>query len=75
MMETRKMKQVLAPEERERLEKRLLETFKDEMNVLPRDLQETLADDLVTAFQNRLAVFLRIQAKQGSLLKTSHRNT
>ena len=69
------MKQVLAPEERERLEKRMLATFKDEMNVLPRDLQETLADDLVTAFQNRLAVFLRIQAKQGSLLKTSQRNT
>jgi len=58
------MTQLLAREERKQLEKKMLETFKDDMKNLTEDLQETLADDLVTAFQNRLAVLLRIQSKQ-----------
>jgi hypothetical protein len=58
------MAQLLAQEERKQLEKKMLETFKDDMKNLTEDLQETLADDLVTAFQNRLAVLLRIQSKQ-----------
>ncbi len=58
------MTQLLAQEERKQLEKKMLETFKDDMKNLTEDLQETLADDLVTAFQNRLAVLLRIQSKQ-----------
>ena len=58
------MKEVLAPEERKQLEKKMMETFKDEMKSLTKELQQTLADDLVTAFQNRLAVFLRIQSEQ-----------
>jgi hypothetical protein len=58
------MKNILLQTERKRLEAKVLETFGEEMKGLARDLQETLADDLVTAFQNRLAVFLRIQSKQ-----------
>lgn len=58
------MTQLLAQEERKQLEKKMLETFKNDMKNLTEDLQETLADDLVTAFQNRLAVLLRIQSKQ-----------
>jgi hypothetical protein len=58
------MKNILLQTERKRLEAKVLETFREEMKGLTRDLQETLADDLVTAFQNRLAVFLRIQSKQ-----------
>ncbi len=58
------METILAPQERKQLQKKMLETFKDEMKSLSRDLQQTLADDLVTAFQNRLIVFLRIQSKQ-----------
>ncbi len=58
------MAQLFAQEERKQLEKKMLETFKDDMKNLTEDLQETLADDLVTAFQNRLAVLLRIQSKQ-----------
>ncbi len=58
------MKNILLQTDRKRLEAKVLETFGEEMKGLARDLQETLADDLVTAFQNRLAVFLRIQSKQ-----------
>lgn len=58
------MKNILLQTERKRLETKMLETFGEEMKDLTKELQETLADDLVTAFQNRLAVFLRIQSKQ-----------
>jgi hypothetical protein len=58
------MKNILLQTERKRLETKMLQTFGEEMKDLTRELQETLADDLVTAFQNRLAVFLRIQSKQ-----------
>ena len=58
------MKRTFSEEERKRLERKMMETFKDEMKNLTGELQQTLADDLVTAFQNRLTVFLRIQSKQ-----------
>lgn len=63
------MKRTFSEEERKRLEKRMMETFKDQMRNLTKELQQTLADDLVTAFQNRLTVFLRIQSKKPINLK------
>lgn len=69
------MEQVLAPEERKRLEKKMMEAFKDDMKNLTKELQQTLVDDLVTAFQNRLRVFLRIQSKQAYLPKIRQTNT
>ncbi|NIU39759.1 hypothetical protein GWN65_07260 [Candidatus Bathyarchaeota archaeon] len=47
----------------ERLEKKILQIFQDEMKKLSEDLQKILADDLVTAFINRMAVFTEIQAE------------
>ena len=52
-----------SPRTRKQLQRKVLELFMDEMEDLPRDLQWVLADDLVTAFHNRLAVFMNIQSK------------
>lgn len=59
------MKRTLSPEERKQLEKKVIETFKNETNTLSQELRRILADDLITAFENRLAVFTRIQSKHG----------
>jgi len=48
---------------RKQLQRKMLDLFMDEIEQLPNDLQRVLADDLVTAFHNRLAVFSRIQSK------------
>ena len=52
-----------SPSERKHLENKLIDAFKDEMNTLSKELQQIVADDLITAFQNRIAVFQRIQTK------------
>ena len=57
------MKKTYTPSQRENLENKLIDAFKDEMNALSKELQQILADDLITAFQNRVTVFRRIQAK------------
>jgi len=51
---------------RKQLEKKILEVFQEEMKKLTKDLQKILADDLVTAFINRMAVFTKIQTKTAS---------
>jgi hypothetical protein len=48
---------------RKKLQKMMLEAFTSEIQTLAPELQSILADDMVTAFQNRLMVFQRIQAK------------
>jgi len=48
---------------RKQLEKKVMEAFADEVKVLSQELQQILADDLVTAFQNRMIVLLRVQSK------------
>jgi hypothetical protein len=58
------LKNVLSPAGRKQLEKRVMEVFADEVKALPQELQQILADDLVTAFQNRMTVLLRIQSKR-----------
>ncbi len=57
------MKKTYTPSQRENLENKLIDAFKDEMNALSKELQQILADDLITAFQNRITVFRRIQTK------------
>lgn len=59
------MKRTLSQEKREQLEKKIMETFKNETNTLSQELQRILADDLVTAFENRLATLMEIQSKHG----------
>jgi hypothetical protein len=60
------MKKSFPPEYRKRLQKMMMEALTSEIQTLNPELQYLLADDLVTALQNRLAVFQRIQAKNVS---------
>jgi len=57
------MKKSLFPQNRKKLQKMMLEAFTSEIHTLTPELQYILADDMVTALQNRLMVFQRIQAK------------
>ena len=49
---------------RDELKRRMLEIFKDQISVLSDDFREIFADDMVTAFQNRLLVLAKIQSKE-----------
>ncbi len=57
------MKKLSPQAERKRLEKKIIQIFQEEMKKLSSDLQRILADDLVTAFINRMAVFTEIQSE------------
>ena len=51
-------------EERERLQKVMMETLHKEVQTLNHELQSILIDDMITAFYNRLNVMKKIQQKQ-----------
>jgi hypothetical protein len=57
------MEKSFSPKNRRKLQKMMLEAFMNEINTLTPELQEILADDMVTAFQNRVLVFQSIQSK------------
>ena len=57
------MKKALSPQNRKKLQKMMLEAFTSEISNLSSELQYILADDMVTALQNRLLVFQKIQTK------------
>ena len=57
------MEKSFTPKNRKKLQKMMLEAFTSEIQTLTPELQSILADDLVTAFQNRLMVFQKIQTK------------
>jgi len=59
------LRRTLSPDERKQLKKKVMETFKNETDTLSQELQRILADDLVTAFESRLATLMRIQSKHG----------
>jgi hypothetical protein len=44
--------------------------FKEEMKSLSQDMQTVLADDIVTAFLNRISLFVKIEAKTGRYTRT-----
>ena len=56
-----KLKKSFTPESRKKLQKMMLEVFTSEIQTLTPELQSILADDMVTALQNRLLVFQNIQ--------------
>ena len=62
-MEKPEMEKSLSSQKREKLQRMVLEAFKTEIQTLPPEIQYILTDDLVTAFQNRLTVFQKIQTK------------
>ena len=51
-------------EKRERLQKVMMETLHNELQILNHELQSILIDDMITAFYNRLNVMKKIQHKQ-----------
>jgi hypothetical protein len=57
------MEKSFSSQGRKKLQKMMMEAFTSEIQALTPELQSILADDMVTAFQNRLMVFQRIQAK------------
>jgi hypothetical protein len=57
------MEKSFSPQNRKKLQKMMIEAFNSEINTLTPDLQSILADDMVTALQNRLLVLQRIQTK------------
>jgi hypothetical protein len=57
------VKKLTTQAERKQLEKKILQIFQEEMKKLSKDLQKILADDLVTAFINRMTIFTEIQSK------------
>ena len=52
------------------LEHRMREVFGDEMKKLSEDLQSILVDDIVTAFLNRISLFVKIEAKKRRYTRT-----
>ena len=64
-MEDNNLKRTLSSEDRRRLEEKIMEIFKNETHTLSQELQRILADDLITAFENRLATMMRIRSKHG----------
>jgi len=57
------MKNTPLMEQRERLQKVMMETLTKEVQTLNHDLQLILIDDMITAFYNRLSVMQKIQHK------------
>ena len=57
------MKERLNTKERKELQSRMAKVFKTSISGLSTELQKILLDDLVTAFQNRMNVLNRAQAK------------
>lgn len=55
--------QQLAPQQRKKLQQKVMTAFKTEMKTLRKPFQRILADDLVTAFENRISIIHAFQQK------------
>jgi len=53
----------LATPERKQLQRKIMTAFKSEMKGLRKPFQRMLADDLVTAFENRISIIQTAQQK------------
>ena len=60
-VENPNMEKSLSPQKRKKLQRMVMEAFKTEIQTLPPEIQYIITDDLVTAFQNRITVFQKIQ--------------
>jgi len=60
----------LTQTKREQLQIKMRKVFQKEMKNLSQDMQSVLADDIVTAFLNRIGVFLKIEAKTRRYTRT-----
>ena len=60
------MSKDLTPKQRREIKAKMAEALKENIKGLSTDFQKILIDDLVTAFQNRINVLMRVQTKSGS---------
>jgi len=60
----------LTQTQRRQLHAKMRKVFQKEMKSLSQDLQSVLADDIVTAFINRISLFLKIEAKTRRYTRT-----
>ncbi len=60
----------LTQNQRKQLQTKMRKVFQTEMKKLSNDMQSVLADDIVTAFLNRISLFLRIEAKTKRYTRT-----
>jgi len=58
------LKRNLTIKQRKELEAKMAKVFKENVKGLSTELQKILLDDMVTAFQNRINVLIRAQAKR-----------
>jgi len=56
--------------QRKQLQTKMRKVFQNEMKKLNEDMQSVLADDIVTAFLNRISLFLKIEAKTRRYTRT-----
>jgi hypothetical protein len=59
-------------EEKKRLQKVMLEIFKQEFQTLNNELQSILIDDMLTVFHNRLTILKKIQNSKKIQLKSKN---
>ncbi len=57
------MKQQISVKNRKELEAKMATVFGEKIKTLSTELQETLLDDMVTAFENRLNVLNRVSMR------------
>jgi len=60
------LKHEFTPQQRKRIKAKMAEVFKENLAGLSTEFQKILLDDLVTAFQNRIKVLKRVQAKRAA---------
>jgi len=58
------LKHEITPKQRKDLEAKMSKALKQNLKGLSTELQKILIDDMVTAFQNRINVLIRAQAKR-----------
>jgi hypothetical protein len=58
------LKKELTPTQRREIKAKMAKALKENIKVLSTDFQKILIDDLATAFQNRMNVLMRVQAKR-----------
>jgi hypothetical protein len=58
------LRQNIPPKQRKALATKIGEVLKEDMRMLSKEMQEILADDLVTAFLNRLDVLTRMNSNR-----------
>ncbi|MEM3728827.1 MAG: hypothetical protein QXF75_06505 [Candidatus Bathyarchaeia archaeon] len=63
-LEENPLSKKLTPKQRREIKAKMARALKDNIKVLSADFQKILIDDLVTAFQNRMNVLMRVQAKR-----------